>query len=79
MQQSQSKIEKVLIKFEHYKKSTRKDVFVNFTSALPTVAKWNIIRNERDHIFKICSDMEITQKHLHEFNRLLISNDYPNE
>jgi hypothetical protein len=63
--------------FEFYKKSARKDVFVNFNSALPMEQKMHILENERRRIRERCSSEDTRAKHEEVFNQLLRLNNYP--
>jgi hypothetical protein len=63
--------------FQFYKKKARKNVFLNYHSALPTSMKDNIISNERNRIMGRCSSTEATQLHNVGFDKLLRDNDFP--
>jgi hypothetical protein len=67
------------LQFEHYKKIAKKELFVNFNSALPLEMKLNIIKNERERIKRKCSERESRIKHDMAFNKLLSGNQYPQE
>ena len=63
--------------YEFYKKSVKKDLFVNFKSSLPTKSKMHFIRNERSRIMKNCSTNKEAKVHLDQFNNVLKNNGYP--
>ncbi|MEL7307825.1 MAG: reverse transcriptase domain-containing protein [Pseudomonadota bacterium] len=67
------------IRFDFYKKSAKKPLFVNFKSALPTRSKMNYVRNERNRILNNCSEKQDAKNHLETFNSILKLNNYPDK
>jgi hypothetical protein len=65
------------LKFEHFKKPAKKNIFINYKSALPEPMKINIIRNERKRISERCSSNQSIRTHNIKFDNLLSSNGYP--
>jgi hypothetical protein len=65
------------ISMQHFKKKAKKDVFLNFNSALPASMKSSIIVNERKRIMSRCTSTENAKHHETVFEGLLLSNDYP--
>lgn len=65
--------------FNFYKKTAKKDLFVNFKSALPTQSKINFIQNDISRITNRCSNNNDRQSHLDNFSKILHQNDYPLE
>jgi hypothetical protein len=65
------------LKFQYYKKPAKKDIFMNYKSAVPTQQKVHIIRNEHKRIIERCSDEGIRKKHSKAFQDLLQKNKYP--
>ena len=63
--------------FEFFKKSARKNIFVNFNSNLPKHSKISFIRNEYKRIEKRCTKKETLHQNIQEFDRVLRLNDYP--
>jgi hypothetical protein len=64
------------VSFEPYKKPAKRDVFLNFNSALPMISKVNIVKNERDRILTRCSNPTVSREHNQRFNSLLLNNGY---
>ena len=67
------------ITFSFYKKHAKKDIFVNFTSAMPTRSKIQCARNEIKRIRERCSTTQQETKHQKNFENLLATNGYPEE
>ena len=65
------------VSFEPYKKAAKRDVFLNFNSALPMMTKINIVKNERNRILTRCSNPTMRIEHNEQFNNLLLRNGYP--
>ena len=63
--------------FNFFKKKAKKDLFVNYTSALSTRNKINYIQNEIDRIKNKCSNEETIQANIQNFAQILHKNDYP--
>ena len=63
--------------FSFYKKSARKNIFVNFRSHLPSSTKHSIIMNERKRIAERCSFSSTQSFHNRNFDNILKSNGYP--
>lgn len=63
--------------FNFYKKTAKKDLFVNFKSALPTSSKLNYINNEIDRISTRCTKRKDREEQIKNFESVLIKNDYP--
>jgi len=64
---------------EFFKKTAKKDLFVNFHSAIPTKTKEHYIKNEIRRIESRCTHQEDKVKHTENFKRILKMNDYPRE
>ena len=62
--------------FEFHKKSARKPIFINKSSAVPTKLKENVIANEISRISERCSTKTSKTKHLEKFSSLLTENGY---
>lgn len=67
------------LSFSFFKKSARKDIFVNARSAIPTSTKVNCIQNEAKRIREICSNAEEEQRGIETFKNILRRNNYPNK
>jgi hypothetical protein len=63
--------------FKFYKKDAKKDIFVHYKSALPTLMKKNIINNERSRIIQRCTKVEDQQENVNKFDNLLYKCGYP--
>ena len=65
------------VSFSFYKKNAKKDIFVNFNSAIPTVSKIHCIRNEIHRINEKCTLQADKEKHVSDFLTILSKNGYP--
>ena len=63
--------------FKFYRKTARKNIFVNYNSNLPTTSKINFIKNERLRILERCSRKKDNQQCQIDFDKTLRLNDYP--
>jgi hypothetical protein len=63
--------------FEFHKKKAKKDIFIHYRSAQPSLLKSSVIKNERIRINHRCSTEETTRKHNQQFDVLLTKNGYP--
>lgn len=66
------------VSFCFFKKSARKDIFVNFNSAIPTNSKISCIQNEINRIEERCTTNKDKVIHTKKFANSLAKNDYPN-
>jgi hypothetical protein len=67
------------IDLQFYKKKAKKNVFLNFRSAIPMNTKENIVRNERKRILDRCTSTETSMVHSESFDKILLNNDYPEQ
>ena len=63
-------------KFEFYRKSARKDIFLNKISWMPENKKMSIILNEKRRISERCSSPESQRRHLSKYYDTLRQNGY---
>ena len=63
--------------FDFYRKTAKKDLFVNFHSALPTGSKFSFIRNETERIVAKCSSEATASRNVQQFRNVLRLNEYP--
>ena len=63
--------------FKFYKKTAKKDIFVNFNTSLPRTNLRNICLNELDRRLTKCTDRDEVLTATNEFIDLLRNNDYP--
>ena len=64
-------------KFEFFKKSAKKDLFVHCKSSIPQTSKIDFIANERKRIRERCTDDTDFDRHNRTFDRILHLNGYP--
>ena len=73
------KISKQSVNFNFYKKSAKKPLFVNYSSALPLRNKVNYVKNEYHRRMERCSTTAQRQEASREFQEILKLNDYPKD
>ena len=65
--------------FNFYKKKAKKDLFVNYHSALPIRNKTKYISNEISRIENRCTNKSDLQLNINNFAHILRQNDYPED
>ena len=65
--------------YQHYRKPTRKDLFVNKNSGIVMDSKFNFIKNETQRINNNCHLEADAEYHVSKFNGILQKNGYNND